>query len=175
MLEKNWQKIKERVIVPLWHRRFKSMYESAKLDYDDFESLAGFELSKALINFDSDKSNIFTYATEVITKKAMTELRDCTRRDKRRVLHIAESVDALDATVPEKMSYSIDTDITEDALSEKMKLYLSKLSTLQKDILYAMSEGYTNEEIIMRLRITDKQRTEALSAIKSYRNVSILY
>ena len=175
MLEKNWQKIKDKVIIPLWHRKFKSMYESAKLDYDDFESLAGFELSKALISFDSDKSNIFTYATEVITKKAMTELRDCTRRDKRRVLHMAESVDALDSTVGEKMFYNIDQEVTEDALSEKMKLYLSRLSTLQKDILYAMSEGYTNEEIIIRLRITDKQRTEALSAIKSYRNVSILY
>ncbi len=175
MLEKNWQKIKERVIVPLWHRKFKSMYESAKLDYDDFESLAGFELSKALINFDSDKSNIFTYATEVIAKKAMTELRDCTRRDKRRVLHIAESVDALDSTVPEKMTYNIDQEVTEDALSEKMKLYLSRLSTLQKDILYAMSEGYTNDEIIIRFRITEKERAEALSAIKSYRNVSILY
>lgn len=175
MLENNWQKIKEKVVAPLWHKKFRSMYESAKLDYDDFESLAGYELSKALTNFDSDKSNIFTYATEVITKKAMTELRDCTRRDKRRVLHTAESVDALDTTIPEKMSYSIDLDITDDSLSEKMKLYLSRLSTLQKDILYAMSEGYTNEEIIVRLRITDKQRTEALSAIKSYRNVSILY
>ena len=175
MLEKNWQKIREKVVAPLWHKKFRSMYESAKLDYDDFESLAGFELSKALMSFDSDKSNIFTYATEVITKKAMTELRDCTRRDKRRVLHMAESVDALDATIPEKMSYSIDSDIAEDTLSEKMKLYLSKLSTLQKDVLYAISEGYTNDEIIMRLGITDKQRAEALSAIKSYRNVSILY
>ena len=176
MLEKNWHKIKDRVISPLWHGKFKSMYESAKLDYDDFESLAGYELSKAMLNFNPDKSNIFTYATEVITKKAMTELRNCTHRDKRRVLHIAESVDALDEDGSKKIIDTIaDLDAPEDVLSEKMRLYLSKLSKLQRDILFAMSEGYTNDEIIKRFGITEKERTEALSAIKSYRNVSILY
>lgn len=176
MLEKNWQKIKDRVISPLWHGKFKSMYESAKLDYDDFESLAGFELSKAMLNFNPDKSNIFTYATDVIAKKAMTELRNCTQRDKRKVLHVAESVDALDETISERIpDNSSDLDVSEDALSEKMKLYLSKLSKLQRDILFAMSEGYTNDEIIKKFKITEKERAEAFSAIKSYRNVSILY
>ena len=66
MLEGNWEKIKTRVILPLWQGKFKSMYESAKLDYDDFESLAGIELSKAMKTFDSEKSNLYTYATRVI-------------------------------------------------------------------------------------------------------------
>lgn len=93
MLEKNWKNIKNRVILPLWNGKFKSMYESAKLDYDDFESLAGYELSKAIKTFDPQKSNLFTFATRVISAKATTELRNCTQRDKRRALYTAESID----------------------------------------------------------------------------------
>ena len=93
ILEQNWEKIKERVISPLWHGKFKSMYENAKLDYDDFESLAGTELVKAMKTFNPEKSNLFTYATRVITQKAKTELRNCTQRDKRKALYISDSLD----------------------------------------------------------------------------------
>ena len=86
MLEEHWGKIKERVILPLWRGKFRSMYESAKLDYADFESLAGIELAKAMKTFDPEKSNIYTYATRVISQKAKTELRDCVQRDKRKAL-----------------------------------------------------------------------------------------
>ena len=51
MLEQNWERIKNRVISPLWHGKFRAMYESAKLDYDDFESLAGVELANAIKTF----------------------------------------------------------------------------------------------------------------------------
>ena len=173
-LEEKWDAIKNKVIIPLWNGKFRGMYESIKLDYDDFESLAGIELTKAMQTFNSDKSNIFTYATGVITKKAMTELRNCTKRDKRKALHIAESVDALDQTIVDSISY-VDSDSSKDVLSEKMKAYLNKLSKLQKDVLFAMAQGYTNEEIVAKFKITEKDRAEACSAIKSYRNVSVLY
>ena len=166
-LEENWTAIRNKVIIPLWNGKFKGMYESVKLDYDDFESLAGIELTK-------DKSNIFTYATGVITKKAMTELRNCTKRDKRKALHIAESVDALDKNIVESIPYACSDD-TKEVLSDKMKTYLNKLSKLQKDVLFAMAQGYTNEEIVAKFKITEKDRAEACSAIKSYRNVSVLY
>lgn len=174
VLEKNWAAIRNKVIIPLWNGKFKGMYESVKLDYDDFESLAGIELTKAMQTFNSDKSNIFTYATGVITKKAMTELRNCTKRDKRKALHIAESVDALDQNIVESIPY-VGSDDSKDALSEKMKAYLNKLSKLQKDVLFAMAQGYTNEEIVAKFKITERDRAEACSAIKSYRNVSVLY
>lgn len=173
-LEEKWDAIKNKVIIPLWNGKFRGMYESIKLDYDDFESLAGIELTKAMQTFNSDKSNIFTYATGVITKKAMTELRNCTKRDKRKALHIAESVDALDQTIVDSISY-VDSDSSKDVLSEKMKAYLNKLSKLQRDVLFAMAQGYTNEEIVAKFKITEKDRAEACSAIKSYRNVSVLY
>lgn len=174
VLEENWIAIRNKVIIPLWNGKFRGMYESIKLDYDDFESLAGIELTKAMQTFNADKSNIFTYATGVVTKKAMTELRNCTKRDKRKALHLAESVDALDKTIVESIPY-VGSDNSKDVLSDKMKAYLNKLSKLQKDILFAMAQGYSNEEIISRFKITEKDRAEACSAIKSYRNVSVLY
>ena len=169
-LEENWQKIKNKVILPLWNSRFRSMYESVKLDYDDFESLAGVELTKAMQTFDPEKSNLFTYATRVISQKAKTELRDCTQRDKRKVLYMAESVDVLENSIIEDMFQS-----NKEELSEKMNMYLSRLSNLQRRILFAISEGYTNEEIIVGFKITAKDMADACSAIKSYRNVSILF
>ena len=173
LLEGNWSQIKKKVILPLWNGKFKTMYERVKLDYDDFESLAGIELTKAIKTFDPEMSNLFTYSTKVITQKATTELRDCTQRDKRKALHIAESVDAMER--PEDIPYNYDFETHEDAVSDKMKRYLDKLSKLQREVLFAISDGYTNEEIIVRFKITTKEMTEICSAIKSYRNISILF
>ena len=178
-LEKNWDNIKKKVILPLWNGRFKSMYESVKLDYDDFESLAGIELSKAMKTFDPEKSNLFTYATTVITQKAKTELRNCTQRDRRKALYVSESIESL--TEQKGVSFlTIEGSFTisespKDALSDKMVAYLKKLSKLQKQILFAMAEGYSNDEIITALHITSRELADACAALRSYRNVSLLY
>lgn len=176
LLESNWESIKCRVVNPLWHNKFKSMYESIKLDYDDFESLAGFAMSKAIKNFDPEKSNLYTYATRVIAKKAMTELRDCTQRDVRKTLHVSESVDALDREIVENIpSVGMGDEVSADTLSIKMEKYLTKLSALQKRVLYAMAEGFSNDEIRRMFELSQKELSDACTAIKSYRNVSVLY
>ena len=102
-LEENWHKIRKKVIIPLWNRKFKSMYENAKMDFDDFESLVAIELTKAMKTFNPEKSNLFTYATNVINKKATTELRNCTRRDIRKASHVSHSVDAMDKSIIENI------------------------------------------------------------------------
>lgn len=179
VLGENWDGIKKKVVLPLWNGRFKSMYESIKLDYDDFESLAGFELSKAIRTFDPKKSNLFTYATRVIEQKAKTELRDCTQRDRRKALYISESIDSLseqnDASSLAVEGLFTESKSSKEILSDKMVVYLNKLSRLQKRVLFAMAEGYSNDEIIARLNITPKELTDACAALRSYRNVSLLY
>ena len=179
LLGENWKKIQNKVVFPLWNGKFKSMYEKAKLDYNDFESLAGLELSKAMSTFNPKKSNLFTYATTVITQKALTELRNCTQRDKRKALHVAESVDALDeqgnTTLNIVDKYLADSDTSKDVLSDKMTAYLNRLSNLQRRILFMMSEGYSNDEIRRFLDITAREMSDACAALKSYRNVSLLY
>lgn len=179
ILEENWDAIKKRVILPLWNGKFKSMYENAKLDYDDFESLAGIELSEAMKSFDSEKSNLFTYATRVITQKAKTELRNCTQRDRRKALYVSESIEFLSdhndiSCLATEGVFTISESST-DALSDKMEAYLKKLSKMQKQILFAMAEGYSNDEIITGLNITSKELADACAALRSYRNVSLLY
>lgn len=177
LLNDNWNKIQKKVILPLWHGKFKAMYEMAKLDYDDFESLAGIELSKAMKTFDPEKSNLFTYATRVITQKAKTELRNCTQRDRRKALHTSESIDFLIEQNVSFLGADDNFEILEskDVLSDKMIAYLNRLSTLQKQVLYEMADGYSNDEIIIRLNITSNELADACAAIKSYRNVSLLY
>ena len=154
------------------------MYESAKLDYDDFESLAGIELAKAIKTFDPEKSNIYTYATRVITQKAKTELRNCTQRDRRKALHSSESLDLL--SEQNDVSFLVDdffsmSASSQNALSDKMTAYLKKLSKLQRQVLFAMAEGYSSDEIKTRLNITSKELTDICAALRSYRNVSLLY
>ena len=172
LLEKNWNKIRIKVVLPLWNGRYKSMFESVKLDYDDFESLAGIELTKAIKTFDPEKSNIYTYATRVITQKAKTELRDCTQRDRRKSLYVSESIEALDEETNEPI---VAVEPPSDALSDKMVTYLSRLSRLQKQILFAVSEGYSNDEIKKAFGLSSKELADAYASIKSYRNISILF
>ena len=179
LLEQNWNEIKKRVILPLWNGKFKFMYESVKLDYDDFESLAGLELTKAIETYDSEKSNLLTYATNVITQKAKTELRNCTQRDKRKTLYVSESLDLLteegDLSLLAVDECFAILESPENAFSDKMVAYLNRLSKLQKQVLFAMAEGYSNDEIRTGLNITPKELADACVALKSYRNVSLLY
>ena len=173
ILQSQWGAIRKKVIIPLWNKKFKSMYESIKMDYNDFESLAGLELTKAIRTFDSEKSNLFTYATNVINNKAMTELRDYTQRDVRKTLHISESMDALENSIIDNIPSKADSG--KEILSLKMEMYLNKLSKLQKQVLFAISEGFTNDEIIAGLHITSKEFTDACATIRAYRNVSVLF
>jgi len=63
----------------------------------------------------------------------------------------------------------------EEGLSKKMLLYLSKLSTLQKRILWLLIEGYAPDEIREELHIDSKQYVNCIDTIRAYRNVSVLF
>jgi DNA-binding CsgD family transcriptional regulator len=56
-----------------------------------------------------------------------------------------------------------------------MVAYLKRLSKLQKKVLFAMAEGYSSDEIKKRLKITTKEFSDTCMALRSYRNVSLLY
>ena len=173
LLEENWQKIKDRVVLPLWNGKFKSMYESAKLDYDDFESLAGIELTKAMKSFDPKKSNLFTYATRVVTQKATTELRDCTKRDKRKALYTAGSIDepdspALNKTIEEKQ------DTTE--LSElRVGNFINSLNNNQLRILILTLLDFDATDMPTMLNMSNQTMQSIISSLKNVDLTRILY
>lgn len=63
----------------------------------------------------------------------------------------------------------------EEAYSKKMLLYLSRLSSIQKDVLKLNIAGYLPNEIREELHLTEKQYADCDAAIHSYRNVSLLF
>lgn len=75
-------------------------------------------------------------------------------------------------------SFDIEKEIfegKEEMYSEKIQLYLSKLSGLQKEVLRLIIAGYPPNEIREELHITKKEYADCYDAIHAYRNVSILF
>lgn len=178
LLEENWKSIKSRVILPLWNGKFRSMYENAKLDYDDFESLAGYELSKAITSFDPQKSNLFTFATRVISAKATTELRDCTQRDKRKALHTAESIDCgsddSDGGVKE-IPYN-DKKEEHSELSElRVGHFINSLDNNQLRFLILSLLEFDASDMPSMLNISNKTAQEVFRSLKDTDLTRILY
>lgn len=173
VLESNWEKIKNRVISPLWHGKFKAMYEMAKLDYDDFESLAGVELSNAIKTFNPEKSNIYTFATRVITQKAKTELRNCTQRDKRKALHTADSIDNNDSAVHQKPAEE------KQEVSELSELrvggFINSLNNNQLRILILNLLGFDLTDMPNMLNMSNQTMQGILNSLKDAELTRILY
>lgn len=173
ILEENWQKIKERVITPLWYGKFQLMYENAKLDYADFESLAGIELAKAIKTFNPEKSNIYTYATRVISQRAKTELRDCTQRDKRRALHTADSIDvpdssALNVPIEEKQEMS---ELTEHRVGN----FVNSLNNNQLRILILTLLGFDSTNMPNMLNMSNQTMRSIVNSLKDTDLTRALY
>lgn len=173
-LEENWSKIKERVILPLWNGKFKSMYESAKLDYDDFESLAGVELTKAMASFNPEKSNLFTYATRVISQKAKTELRNCTQRDKRKALYVAESIDC-----PDSNACNIPLPDEKQETSELSELrvgnFVNSLNNNQLRILILSILGFDPGDMPNMLNMSNQTMQSIVRSLKDADLTRVLY
>lgn len=173
LIEKQWQNIKNRVIIPLWNGKFKSMYENSKLDYDDFESLAGIELSKAIETFDPEKSNLFTFATRVITQKAYTELRNCTQRDKRKVLYVAESIDENGCLAYQKPAEE-KQEISE--LSElRVGNFINSLNNNQLRILILTLLEFDTTDMPDMLNISNQTMLNILNSLKDADLTRVLY
>ena len=175
VLENNWEKIKKQVVMPLWNGKFKSMYEANKMDYDDFESLAAIEMTKAMKTFDPKKANIFTYSKAIINKKAMTELRDCTKRDVRRALYVSDSVDAMDKTIVENIP-SPDNREEYTELSElRVGNFVNSLNNDQLRVLILNLLNFENDDIPHMLNISNKTTVKIINSLKDTGLTRVLY
>lgn len=178
LLERKWEIIEKRVILPLWKKQYETMYTSLKLDYDDFLSMAGYELSKAMSSYDRKKSNLCTFATNIIKRKANTELRDYGSRDKRKTLSIAGSLNVCIDGDEEK---TIDIPCPEEQkgnsqLSEKrVGEFLKNLSNQQLRILILKLLDFDFKEIPFILNITKRSANDSLKGLKGNELSRILY
>lgn len=161
LLEENWEQIKVKVIDKLWFGKFKYMYESCKLDKDDFDSLASFVLTNAFKNYDSKESNICTYAYNVLQRKAKSELTFYHRKRREGNAqaisiqsHINEDGDfTLESMVIDKTA---DDSIFDSSMVEKEMLKLIKTKKEKKIISLSMA-GYKDQDIVNMSGVTLKE------------------
>lgn len=153
-------------------------------DYDDFYSIAGQVLWDCEKNFDESKETKFeTFFINCLIRKFKTQLTYMNR--KKRSLKDAEGNEivtvSLDALIDDNnvsLLNMVATDCFDedcDTYSDKMNTYLSRLSSLQKKVLFLLADGYTPEEIKITVNITAKEFMDIYTSIRAYRNVSVLY
>ena len=174
LLSEKWNDIEKVVIVPLWKRKYQKLYEKVKLDFDDFESLAGLELTKAFQNYDESASNIFTYSTMVLSRKALAEYQS-RNRQKRVADSYAESlsqkISENSETTLEDIVEDLTTGESEDIEIEEAISAICKVvtKTRERKIIELASKGYDDEKIAEILHIDVKvvRRTKKRIAERS--------
>ena len=171
------------------------------IDKDDFYSLGNEVFAKAMNDY-NQKESFDGFLYSCLYKKFCTEMarrtRDkrCTKikayeRDERgnpvtKIMVIQD--ESLDAPIGEDgsptLGDTIESNITiegelfsksEEGFSRKMLLYLNRLSGLQKEVLRLNIAGYLPNEIMEELHISKRQYADCFTAIRSYRNVSVLF
>lgn len=174
LLQNKWNDIKTKVIVPLWLRKFKNLYENVKMDYDDFESLAAIELTKAMKTFNPEKSNLFTYATNVIKRKAMTELRDCTQRDVRKASYVSENVDALDKSIIENIP-CLEKEERTELSGLRVGNFINSLNNNQLRVLILSLLDFDSGDIPSMLNVSSKTASQIINSLKDTDLTRVLY
>jgi DNA-directed RNA polymerase specialized sigma subunit len=148
-----------------------------QMHYDDFYSIAGEVLWKCVQRFDYSKGASFeTYLIGCLIRKFKTRVTYMNRKSRNN----GSTNVSLDALIDEGdaclMNMIASNDTAEPfTYSEKMNLYLDRLSELQKKVLFALADNYSPEEIKKTLNITTTEFSDICTAIRAYRNVSLLY
>lgn len=152
-------------------------------DLDDFYSLANEVFVDAMRRYD-DSQPFDGFLYSCLSNKIKTEI---TRRnrEKRKADRMSISIDTPigddeGCTVGDMIAddFTIEKELfdkNEDGYSKRMLLYLSKLSSIQKEVLKLNIAGYLPNEIREELKISEKEYANCYAAIHSYRNVSVLF
>lgn len=158
---------------------------------DDFYDLASEVFCDALKRYDG-KQNFNGFLYRCLSNKFKTEMTNRNRlkrkADKMAIsweipINNGEDKNRTVGSIVEDTkittSYDIDNtffnDDTGNKYSEKMMRYISRLSPLQRNVLRLIIAGYSHDEIRETLHISQAECSDAISAIHSYRNVSILF
>ena len=151
-------------------------------DLDDFYSLANEVFVDVMRRYD-DSQPFDGFLYSCLSNKIKTEM---TRRnrEKRRADRMSISIDtpigddenstigdmiASDLTIEKEIF-----DSNEEEYSQRMLLYLSRLSNLQKEVLRLNMAGYLPGEIREELHISEKEYGDCYVAIRSYKNTKCL-
>ena len=151
-------------------------------DMDDFYSLANEVFVDAMKRCDESQTfDRFLYSC--LSNKIKSEMTK-RNREKRKADRMSVSLDIPvggdeDVTVVETIAGSFDVEdevfSDEDKYSDKMLVYLDRLSDFQKEVLKLTAAGYLPNEIKEELNISEKQYVDCYTAIRSYRNAAVLF
>lgn len=155
----------------------------ADKDMDDFYSLANEIFVEVMAKYDGAQSfESFLYSC--LSNRIKTEMTK-RNREKRRADRTAISLDMPvgedgETTVGDMLvgTFDMERELLEkdgERYSQRMRQYLARLSGLQKEVLCMKTEGYSPDEIRERLHISGKQYADCRAAIRSYRNISVLF
>ena len=174
----------------------------SEMDYDDFYSQVGWDVSVAIKNYQTNSEKSFKEFIYGVIKLSVCKQMTHRNRGKRQLIIEKEIIDetgnktiikeyiptvSLDAPVGEEDGMTVgemlahksttETDFfneREDTYSDKMNRYLNKLSSLQREVLRLISIGFMPSEILEELHINQKMYEDCYQAIHSYRNISVL-
>lgn len=151
-------------------------------DRDDFYSLANEVFVDALHRYDGQQLfDAFLYIC--LRNKIRTEI---TKRNRQKRMADRLTV-SLGALVFEAKNAAPDGQIAdcfdlEQIVFEQggeyggnLRRYLDSLSALQREVLHLAAKGYCPKEIREMLQISREQYADCMAAIRSYRNISILF
>lgn len=152
-------------------------------DLDDFYSLANEVFVDVMKRYDgSQPFDGFLYSC--LSNKIMSEITK-RNREKRKADRMSISIDTPigddeNSTIGDMIASALTIekeifDSNEEGYSNKMLLYLGRLSNLQKEVLRLNMTGYLPNEIREELHISEKEYADCYAAIHSYRNVSVLF
>ena len=153
----------------------------SEMDYDDFYSQVGWDVSVAINNYKPNSEKTFKEFIYGVIKLSVCKQMTHRNRGKRQLIVEKEIVDefgnktiikeyiptvSLDApvgeeggmTVGEMLAHKSTTETCffeerEDTYSDKMNKYLNKLSSLQREVLRLISIGFMPSEILEELHI----------------------
>ena len=174
----------------------------SEMDYDDFYSQVGWDVSVAIKNYKPNLDKSFKEFIYGVIKLSVCKQMTHRNRGKRQLIIEKEIIDetgnktiikeyiptvSLDAPVGEEDGMTVgemlahksttETDFfneREDTYSDKMNRYLNKLSSLQREVLRLISIGFMPSEILGELHINKKLYDDCYNAIHAYRNISVL-
>lgn len=149
-------------------------------DYQDFYSLANDVFVDVLKRYDRTRS-FDTFLYSCLCNKFKSEI-TARHRNKRlsniKCISIDTPIRDSDMTIGDTIpsDYSIENDIfeNEDQYSDEVIQYLNRLSSVQKEVLNCIIIGYTVDEILNKLQITQSQYYDCYNAIYSYKNTQLL-
>ncbi len=150
---------------------------------DDFYSLANEVFVDVMRRYDDSQSfDGFLYSC--LFNRIKTEMTK-RNRQKRKADRLSISIDTPigddeESTIGDMIAddFSIERELfekNEEGYSKRMLVYLSRLSSIQQEILRLNIAGYFPNEIREELHISEKQYADCCAAIHSYRNISVLF